>query len=124
MGQERNTRGKSTEGLRGNGLSLFLLSFSLFFLLSDPFPQAQAGETPKQNELLAIGDAAVVKGNTALAKKAAITQGLMKGDAMSATVEFQGDRDAFINRVLTHPKRPFPLRLEQTEHEAVVFRLE
>ncbi|MFO7599845.1 MAG: hypothetical protein R6X27_08560 [Candidatus Desulfacyla sp.] len=79
MGQERNNQERSTEGLRGNGLSLFLLSFSLFFLLGDPFPQAQAGETPKQNELLAIGEAAVVKGNTALAKKTAITQGLMKG---------------------------------------------
>jgi len=79
VGQGRNIQGKSTEGLRGNGLSLFLLSFSLFFLLSDPFPQARAEETPKQNELLAIGEAAVVKGNTALAKKAAITQGLMKG---------------------------------------------
>jgi hypothetical protein len=48
----------------------------------------------------------------------------IKDTAMSATVEFQGERVTFINRVLTHPKRPFPLRLDQTEHKAIVFNLE
>jgi hypothetical protein len=48
----------------------------------------------------------------------------IRGNTMSATVAFQGDRSTFINRVLTHPKRPFPLRLNQTEQEAVVFSLE
>jgi hypothetical protein len=39
-------------------------------------------------------------------------------------VVFQGDRSTFINRVLAHPKRPFPLRLNQTEGQAIVFSLE
>jgi hypothetical protein len=48
----------------------------------------------------------------------------IRGNTMSATVGFQGDRSTFINRVLAHPKKPFPLRLNQTEQEAVVFNLE
>jgi len=79
VGHEKNNRERSTVRLRENALSLFFFSLALFFLLGDPSFQAQAGETPKQSELLAIGDAAVVKGNSALAKNTAITQALMKG---------------------------------------------
>ncbi|MCF8142455.1 MAG: DUF2066 domain-containing protein [Deltaproteobacteria bacterium] len=76
MGHQKNSGGRSAVRLRGNALFLFFLSFSLFFL---PFCRAQAEETPKPGELLAIGDADVIKGNSALAKKTAIAQALMKG---------------------------------------------
>ena len=48
----------------------------------------------------------------------------IRADTMSATVKFEGRRDAFIHRVLSHPKRPFPLRLYPGRGEAVVFSIE
>lgn len=48
----------------------------------------------------------------------------IKGHTMSATVEFKGDRHMFINRVLSHSKRPFPLRINQTQDGMIVFDLE
>lgn len=48
----------------------------------------------------------------------------IKGNTMSATVEFRGDRHMFINRVLSHSKRPFPLRINQTQDGMIVFDLE
>jgi hypothetical protein len=48
----------------------------------------------------------------------------IKGDTMSATVASEQDRRSFIHQVLTHPKRPFPMRLDQGDKEAVVFIIE
>ncbi|MBW1781981.1 MAG: hypothetical protein JRL30_14715, partial [Deltaproteobacteria bacterium] len=48
----------------------------------------------------------------------------IKGNSIWVTVEFQGDGNKFINRVLNHPKRPFPLRLGHTEEKTIVFNLE
>ncbi|MBC8421177.1 MAG: hypothetical protein ISR62_00705 [Desulfobacteraceae bacterium] len=48
----------------------------------------------------------------------------IKGNSISASVEFQGDGKKFINRVLNHQKLPFPLRLEQTDEKAIVFNLD
>ena len=48
----------------------------------------------------------------------------IKGHTMSATVEFKGDRHMFINRVLSHSKRPFALRINQTQDGMIVFDLE
>lgn len=48
----------------------------------------------------------------------------IKGRSMSATVGFRGDRNTFVNRIVNHPKRPFPLRINQTQPDAIVFELE
>jgi hypothetical protein len=48
----------------------------------------------------------------------------IKGDTMSVTVVFDGDRSTFINRVLNHSKRPFPLTAKQVAQRAVVFTIE
>ncbi len=48
----------------------------------------------------------------------------IKANAMSATVVFQGGRDRFINRVLNHPGRPFPLRVQPNAGGPIIFVLE
>jgi len=48
----------------------------------------------------------------------------IKGDTMSAMVMFEGGRDAFIHQVLSHPNRPFPLRLDPGRGEGAVFSIE
>ncbi len=48
----------------------------------------------------------------------------IKGNSISVTVEFQGDGNKFINRVLNHPKRPFPLYLGHADEKTIVFNLE
>ncbi len=45
-------------------------------------------------------------------------------DSMSATIDFQGDRIAFISRVLNNQDLPFPLHLGQTDTESILFYLE
>ena len=48
----------------------------------------------------------------------------INGNSISATVIFQGDGNKFINRVMNHPKRPFPLHTGHVEQKAIVFDLE
>ncbi|MBW2204523.1 MAG: hypothetical protein JRF52_10625 [Deltaproteobacteria bacterium] len=48
----------------------------------------------------------------------------IRGNSMSATVEFQGDGAKFINRVLKHENLPYPLHLGQAEEGEIVFSLE
>jgi len=48
----------------------------------------------------------------------------IRGNSISATVEFQGDRDKFINRLLKHENLPYPLHLGQAEEGEIVFSLE
>ena len=48
----------------------------------------------------------------------------IRGNSISATVEFQGDRDKFINRLLKHENLPYPLHLGQAEKGEIVFSLE
>ena len=48
----------------------------------------------------------------------------IRGNSISATVEFQGDGDKFINRVLKHENLPYPLHLGQAEEGEIVFSLE
>jgi len=54
----------------------YLLSF---IFLWTPISQAETEADQKKNEVLAIGAGTVVKGNSALAKKKAVTQALKKG---------------------------------------------
>jgi len=46
------------------------------------------------------------------------------GNSMSAIVEFQGDGEKFISRVLKHENLPYPLHLGQAEEGEIVFSLE
>ena len=48
----------------------------------------------------------------------------IRGNSISATVEFQGDGEKFINRVLKHENLPYPLHLGQAEEGEIVFSLE
>ena len=48
----------------------------------------------------------------------------IRGNSISATVEFQGDGEKFINRVLKHENLPYPLHLGQAEEGKIVFSLE
>jgi len=48
----------------------------------------------------------------------------IRGNSISATVEFQGDGEKFINRVLKHENLPYPLHLAQVEEGEIVFSLE
>jgi len=48
----------------------------------------------------------------------------IKKNSLSATVEFQGDRKRFINRVLNHSKQPFPLRLRPAGGGEIVFGID
>jgi len=48
----------------------------------------------------------------------------IRGNSISATVEFQGDGEKFINRVLKHENLPYPLHLAQAEEGEIVFSLE
>ena len=48
----------------------------------------------------------------------------IRGNSISATVEFQGGGDKFVNRVLKHEKLPYPLHLGQAEEGEIVFSLE
>ncbi|MBW2708729.1 MAG: hypothetical protein JRD04_05515 [Deltaproteobacteria bacterium] len=45
-------------------------------------------------------------------------------DSMSATIDFQGDRIAFISLVLNHQNLPFPLHLGQTDTDNILFYIE
>ncbi|MDZ7695853.1 MAG: hypothetical protein U5R49_02635 [Deltaproteobacteria bacterium] len=44
--------------------------------------------------------------------------------AVSALVQFQGDKDTFITRVLNHPELPFPLRVNQDKDGFIVLNLQ
>lgn len=48
----------------------------------------------------------------------------IRDNSISATVEFQGDGEKFINRVLKHENLPYPLHLGQAEEGEIVFSLE
>jgi len=48
----------------------------------------------------------------------------IRGNSTSAIVEFQGDGNQFIGRVLRHQKLPFPLHLVQAEEGEIVLSLE
>jgi hypothetical protein len=48
----------------------------------------------------------------------------IRGNSISATVEFQGDEEKFINRVIKNKNPPFPLHLGQAEEGKIVFSLE
>lgn len=48
----------------------------------------------------------------------------IRDNSISATVEFQGGREKFIDRVLKHEDPPFPLHLGQAEEGEIVFSLE
>jgi len=48
----------------------------------------------------------------------------IRSNSISATVEFQGDGEKFINRVLKHENLPYPLHLGQAEEGKIVFSLE
>ncbi|MBW1779613.1 MAG: hypothetical protein JRL30_02630, partial [Deltaproteobacteria bacterium] len=63
----------------GKGKAIFILLLAFFPLFNPDFSQAEAEERSKSNELLAIGAAPVIQGNSALAKKKAIHQALIKG---------------------------------------------
>jgi len=45
----------------------------------------------------------------------------IKRDSTSLAVEFQGDRDRFLSRVLNHENLPFALKLDRTEQGEIIF---
>jgi hypothetical protein len=45
----------------------------------------------------------------------------IKRDSTSFAVEFQGDRDRFLSRVLNHENLPFALKLDRTEQGEIIF---
>jgi len=54
----------------------------------------------------------------------AVVPSRINADSVSVTVEFKGDRNGFIPRVLNHSRLPFPLRLSQAEEGKVVLNIE
>lgn len=53
-----------------------------------------------------------------------VTPSRIKAKAVSAVVQFQGDRATFITRILNHQKLPFPLHAGQRKGEHIVLELE
>lgn len=79
MGPKRDNRGRAIVRRRGRSVFLLLCCLAFFPLPEPSLSLAASGKAQKPGELLAFGDAAIVKGNRALAKKMAVTQALMKG---------------------------------------------
>ena len=52
-----------------------------------------------------------------------VRQTRVRKDAISIAVEFEGDRNSFVERVLNHDNLPFLVKLEQGEEE-ILFRIE
>ncbi len=53
-----------------------------------------------------------------------VTPSRIQKAAVSAFVQFLGDKDTFIARVMNHPELPFPLRLDQEKDGHIVLDLE
>ncbi|MGM0427410.1 MAG: hypothetical protein ACQEQ7_09265 [Thermodesulfobacteriota bacterium] len=53
-----------------------------------------------------------------------VTPSRIKANSISAIVEFQGDRETFMARVLNHQRPPFALRVGQKQAGRIVFNLE
>ena len=53
-----------------------------------------------------------------------VRQTRVRKDAISIAVEFEGDRESFVERILNHDNLPFLVKLEQGEEEEILFRIE
>ena len=52
-----------------------------------------------------------------------VIQTRVRKDSISVAVEFQGDRNRFVDRVLNHENLPFLLKLDHDEGEGILFRV-
>jgi hypothetical protein len=53
-----------------------------------------------------------------------VRQTRVRRDSISIAVEFQGNRDMFLNRVLNHERLPLPLRVEPSAEDQIVLVVE
>lgn len=53
-----------------------------------------------------------------------VRQTRIRGDAMSIQVEFTGDRDEFLDKVLEHKNLPFEVEMEITEEGEIVIKIQ
>jgi hypothetical protein len=53
-----------------------------------------------------------------------VRQTRVRRDSISISVEFQGNRDMFLNRVLNHERLPLPLRVEPSAEDQIVLIVE
>lgn len=53
-----------------------------------------------------------------------VRQTRVRKDSISIEVEFQGDGNGFLNRVLNHAKLPFPMNFYQTEQGEILLEIE
>ena len=53
-----------------------------------------------------------------------VRQTRVRKDAISIAVEFEGDRESFVERILNHDNLPFLVKLEQGEEEEILFRID
>jgi hypothetical protein len=53
-----------------------------------------------------------------------VRQTRVRKDAISIAVEFEGDRNSFVERVLNHDNLPFLVKLEPGEEEEILFRID
>ena len=52
-----------------------------------------------------------------------VRQSRVRKNSISIAVDFQGDRNGFVERVLKHENLPFPIKLEQKEEEGIFFQV-
>jgi hypothetical protein len=52
-----------------------------------------------------------------------VRQSRVRKNSISIAVDFQGDRNGFVERVLKHENLPFPMKLEQKEEEGIFFQV-
>ncbi len=52
-----------------------------------------------------------------------VIQTRIKGNTISMAVEFQGNRNRFLDRVMNHEKLPFPLDFESVGENGILFRI-